>query len=223
MWYTPKGDRKLQGRERALFVAGVVGLYEHLIDEDMWDDNDGGPHTGVPVFDAIPIDARPYVLLHVAQQMLSDGESPELYAWNEGTIRAVFAFVESMCELEDEDSETEAASGRFHRLVREAWEEVESRHAKEGPVDTELEDGEGIELPGKNDFTRMLDELMLDIFWDDDFLDDVLPDVEPKHGKELKATMGIQEDYYTSVPKAVSKEDRRRLDAFLSELERELG
>lgn len=220
MWYTPSGDRKLQGKERTLFVAGVIGLYEQLTDKDIRDADDDAPPTGISVFDSIPIEARPCVLLHVAEHVLGDGESPELYAWNEGTVRAVFEFIESMCGIEEDDGGG-VGFGEFQQLAMDAWKEMEARAGKEAKEDPEFVQTDPYDPIAERDWGVMLDDLMLEVFWDDDFLDAELPDLEPEHGKQLKKHMGIHDDYFRAIPPAITEGEKGRLGAFFAELKKE--
>jgi hypothetical protein len=84
-----------------------------------------------------------------------------------------------------------------------------------------LEKGDTFDPVGDRDWEVLIDDLMLNVFWDDDFLDAELPDVEPQHGRELKKHMGIHEEYFTAIPPAMTDEERVRLGRFLSEVKKE--
>lgn len=216
MWNTSDGERKPKGAERALLVEAVVGLNESLL---LAAETDGIYEVGVPVFDSIPNDQRSLVLLSVAERLLGDEPAPDLFAWNDGVILALFTHVKERLEIEVGDPK---GGAYWRKLVQEAW--MENCFSSEVG---ETEDDQGPNQPIDSADTEgwwwkvnCLAELIL---YDSDCDDDTAMDLPAEEAGELKRRLGIEEDYYTAVPPRFSDEDKARLQRFHVGLVREIS
>ena len=209
MWNTADGPRKLQPRERSLFLHGALALRDFLHDV-----HEGNDHfdVGVSVFDRIPAVDRPHVLLWVAEHVLGDGPPPPIRGWSAGTIAAVFAYVETMMELEIEDFKLEGGISLipWRRRIHEAWMErclpnTEVRFPK----------GEGVHQPldsqNLEEWRFKIGGLTEEILADADYEVDEILDVSPERATATKEYLGIENDYYTEPAPTFSSEDRQRL------------
>jgi len=79
VWDSSAGIRKLEGKERALFIEGLLSLHDHL----RLDGDDDGLPLDIPAFDDTTLTDRLSVLVFVADQVLSNGPPPKGFAWNE--------------------------------------------------------------------------------------------------------------------------------------------
>jgi len=141
MWDTDKGERKLLGKERRLFIAGLLSLFDRLQD-DAEDAREGGTkhfwETDVYLFEALPTTHRHLALLSVGQFLLGDMPAPKADLWQDAAILAVFYHLKAMVEVEiDEEQQKDPLEDRtyWRLLVREAWLE----QFLEGKTPEELE------------------------------------------------------------------------------------
>lgn len=210
MWNTSsKGDRRLEGCERALFVAGSLSLIEDLREREEDDPLD----LGIAGFDSIPVNQRVWCALWVADHLLGSEDPPDLFAWNEGVVTAVFAVIHVHLDFEiDAASETKDKQERtyWRDLIHRAWMEV---------VHPELEfpsaAGEGenqdLESTDAEAWHHKIEVLSMDILHDDDASDDGIMDLPPEAAAKVKDEMDIPDDYYSAAPPALTLADRRRL------------
>ncbi len=217
MWNTPGGIRNLKGRERALFRAALLSLFDEFRGATPEDE----PEFGVPGFDTIDLEIRPWILLLAAEALLGDGEAPEIRAWNEATLAAVYEWVRGALIVEIELGEMPGrgphSRNRWRELVREAWMEA-VYPGIEGPSSG----GEGERQPviskDLDEWLYKLDLLREEVLHDEDAAMDEIMDLAPDKVSELKEQMGIHEDYFTAIPPAITDSERRRLEAFYLEL-----
>lgn len=213
MWNTSSGLRALDGKERRLFVRGVVELWTLLTDEEgeWWS-------SGAPFFDDIPLADRSYALLEVADQLLHSAPPPEYTAWNEGAILAVFNLIGQRVEEEvTQDCPPGSAQARTHwrRLVHEAW--MERCYVPDDLIDWERDEGPHQSLRSRNlefwDFKVLLltDEILFDR---DCEMDDFIR-MPPEIAATIQREMGIEGNYYTAASPALQEADRKRLLGFL--------
>jgi hypothetical protein len=222
MWDTPKGIRKLKGRERALFRAALLSLFDELRGATPEDE----PEFGVPAFDTIDLEERPWILLLAAEALLGDGEAPEIRAWNEGSLAAVYEWVRGALIAEIELRETPGRAPRsrtrWRGFVHIAWMEVVYPE-----IGAPSPRGEGEKQSvGSRDLDEWLYKLELlreEVLHDDDSSMDGLMDIPPEKANQLKEQLGIPEDYYTAIPPVLTDADRRRLEALYQALIEEEG
>ena len=214
MWHTQEGDRKLEGKERALFVHAAVELHDLLAQP-----GGGAWASDAPSFNTIPIENRPYALLSVVDQLLNDEPDPELYAWNEGAVLAVFNLISQRLE-EEVMSKGAARTTIWRTLVHEAF--METCYV---PGEVEWDKGEGPDQPitSENldewDFKILL--LTDDVLFDRDCEDDQVMDLAPRVAETVKAELAISDDYYTAIPPDFSESERARLGNLLEHLRKE--
>ena len=231
MWKSPRGTRKVKGRERDSFVESVLSLYDYVREAQ-----DGGDESevGVPVFDHLPPEDRGVVLLHVAEHVLGAGAAPDVRAWNAGTIGAVFVHLETMIalEIETEDfrdeglgegpgaedfgfagKEDPASRVCWRKLVHEAWME---RCFPE--CDVTFRKGQGnrqpIESKDRDAWVFKVQGLEGELLEDDDYAMEGMMDAPAGKVAGAKEYLGIELDYFTEAPPVFPTKERKRLEAF---------
>jgi len=212
MWDTAEGFRELQGKERKLFASAVVDLFWRLTVES----EDAGQEwlTEVEVFDQVPIEDRPYLLLVVAESLLGSGPSPSIHAWNEGVVLAVFRYVEAMIEVEIDlyrGNRREEGRHIWRKLVYDAWLERCGAHAR----DIRWGRGEGpnqsLDSTNFGEWEFKVEGLTDQILEDRDCEVDAFMDIPPKVASEGKEELGIPDDYYTAAPPSLPPVEKERL------------
>lgn len=220
MWDSSAGVRKLQGKERTLFIEGLLSLHDHL----RLDEEDDGLPLDIPAFDDIPLTDRLSVLVFVADQVLGDGPPPKGYAWNEAAIGAIFAHLEVMIELEIEAADLPAEPGEdrsfWRRLVHEAWME---RCFPASEVKWGKGEGNKQQLSSRDrDHWFFKSEcLRSELLEDDDYTMDHFMDAPPDQVAGAKDFLGIPEEYFTQAPPVFPDAERARLDHVLRALQSE--
>ncbi|QDV34704.1 hypothetical protein [Tautonia plasticadhaerens] len=140
MWRTEEGPRVLRGAEWALFQAGPEATWE-------WVELSYGDPTAslvdTPAFDSLQYGQKLAMLALVGRALRDeDVPEPELTAFSEGTVAAIYRHIVHNIEIEieepSEDNEgapverAEAPSDRnWRRLALEAYREPETRGAGE--------------------------------------------------------------------------------------------
>ena len=195
MWQTSEGVRTLEGAEAHL----VRELVHYLLDQILVGIDIDEPHrTDVPVFDALQPTQQLVMLYQVARGLLDPNAEPvELTAINEGAIYVVFCELRSLIEIEiDFERLGEAPDNTLRVAAIDAW----SQHHQ-----WSFEDDEDETIPNCHssdiDHWIWFVELIADqILWDRDFaLDELVADIHPEKANQLKAHLGIQQDYYSSI------------------------
>lgn len=222
MWDTSSGTRRLTGFERLFFAVGALDLALRLHRDPL---NDWT--TDVPVFDRIPIEDRPFVMLSVAEHLLGDGPPPKLLAWNEGAVVAAFNFLEHNLVFEiDQESlapgdDLEALCS-FRILLHEAWMEIWEPGPGDDPWDNDDGPRQSVRSTNLDAWLFKLEFLMGRILWDDDCRMEEFFDMPPSVAREIKAETGIPEDYYSAAPPFFPNKEKKRLLRFATALETEL-
>ena len=91
-WWTEDGHVVAPEPVIDLLVRAATGLRDEIMNEIDLEDADLQPLTGVPVFDNLDPRTRIFALAHVLEHLSEpDLPSPELHAWNEGTLWALFS------------------------------------------------------------------------------------------------------------------------------------
>lgn len=238
MWKTPRGERKLEGRERELFIKALLALYDMFREGE--ESGAAAPDVGVTVFDAIPLEDRAMAVLIVGEQVLGDGPGPGVRAWNAGTLGAIFAHLETLIELEIDSEDLgdaalakefeemglgigrEEAGARFawRKLIHDTWMD----RCFPG-VGIKFEKGEGdrqpLESKDLDAWTFKIEGLAGELLEDDDYRMETFMDVMPGQAAAAKEYLGIERDYFTDVPPVLSSEEKERLRAFHGVLLRE--
>lgn len=208
-WWTEEGNIVAPPPVFDLLCAAAAVMRDHIDDELTLGGPDCQLETGVRVFDAMEpktrIFALAFVLRHLSDPALP---SPQLYAWNEGTLWALFKTVESRitCEVQfDDGSEAEESRCTWRRLTLAA---LASHGHRTRPRQC-----------GSRNLKRweFYLELIYDhYFWDLDCLDDdVFGDLAPVRAEVIKDEMGIDPEYFSTPPPLVREDDYREADAYL--------
>jgi len=215
MWNTPEGERRLEGCERNLVARAVVALHERLIRAAR---NGRRLPLGIRAFDRLPLETQPYLVLLVGESLLGDDPFPGFYSWNESIVLLLFNQIEGRVRreiaLQRKRRRPGAPACPWRLLVLEAF------RAQCGGPDVSI--GEPPQDPDSTD----LDEWSLKILiltdlilWDRDFEDeDLFMDAPPDVAEAMKMTLGIEPDYYSGVPPALSDQDRDRLEILYTAL-----
>ena len=195
------GKRKLQGRERDLFVTGTLNFLKHL-------DENPDLETGIEPFDRLPEEDRPAIILWVSAHLLDDRPAPIPAAWMEATLLAVFNHI--CINVHEEIHQDEARSGEeeedstyygWRNLVHEAWME-RCRHP-EAEYDEDEGPNQCIFSTHHDGWCRKVHDLDTEILEDRDCLDDSLLDLHPTEAAKVRQYLGIPESYFMSVPPAI--------------------
>ena len=203
MWETSEGIRTLEGAEAYL----VRELVHYLLDQILVGVEINEPHrSDVPIFDALQPTQQLVMLSQVAQGLLSHGAQPvPLTAINEGAIYALFCELRALIEIEiDFERLGESHENTIRAAAIDAWSQ---HHQWSDPG----EDGDDIPNSHSMDVDQWawFVELIADqILWDRDFnLDGLVADIQPEKADQLKAYLGIERDYYSTVAPDVNDID----------------
>lgn len=195
MWQTSHGVRTLEGAE-AYLVREVV---HYLLDQILVGVEINEPHrSDVPIFDALQPTQQLMMLSQIAQGLLNHHVAPvPLTAINEGAIYAVFCELRSLIEIEiDFERLGEAPDNKIRTATVDAWMQHNQWNDDEQDKDT-------IPSPDSMDVDHWawFVEIIADqILWDRDFdLDELVADIHPDKADRLKAYLGIERNYYSTV------------------------
>lgn len=208
-WWTEAGHVVPPEPVIDLLVDAATGLRDEIMDEIRYEDPGLQPKTGVPAFDGLDPKTRIFALAHVLRHLSdADLDSPDLYAWNEGTLWALFKRVEIDVSLEI-DFETSGEDDRekygTRRLVLEALASY-GQSVKRFSYRSR-----NLRLWGDH-----LEMIYTHLFWDMDCLEDeIFGDMEPRRADSLKDELGIDPDYYSTPPPLVREEDFLEADAYI--------
>lgn len=209
-WWTEAGHITMPKPVIDLMAEAAMSLRDEIVSEIVYEDPELHPHVGVPVFDSLDprtqVFTLAYVLRHLAEPDLS---SPDLYAWNEGTVWAIFVKAGDDLEVELEFEESldveDDLKFRYRHLIRDALEAVEPS-ARRPPLRSRK----------LSRWKDCLDAIADHLIWDHDFLDDAkFADLDPFGSKLLKKLSGIADDYFSTPPPLVREEDYREADRYL--------
>lgn len=217
MWWTPDGDRVLQGAEWELFRQGLACLLDSV--EESFNDP-GALATGVAVFDSLQ-PSQQLAMLALVGEALKDSTipAPELTAHTEGAVAAVYRHTSLMIEFEigrendpsDEDSPT-------------FWRELVLAAANQDDEDWE-EPLPGVRCDDMGEWNFVLDCVSDRIFWDADYeMDKTFLDAPPQRCRAVMEQMGIDPDYFLAVAPDSTAEQLGQIRRVLRQLvEREHG
>ncbi len=181
MYRTPKGERILLGAERQLFQESLAMMVDHLSVDDC--------EFGVPVFDELQRSQKLFALYRTARGLLRPDEPPpELTAFIEATVAAVYRHALDMAVQEVEEPEFAGHNPSWRKLICEAARQDDD--IEEVPPETSN---------NKNHWELMVECLEGNVLWDADFEAQDRLDADPDTSRNLKLIMGISENYYTDV------------------------
>jgi hypothetical protein len=196
-WKTSQGDRILRHKEGILFLTAVRSMAD-------WD----YPWVGgsVPIWSQLACEQRWIALSFVTKHLIDgDLDAPQLNAWREATIYAVYDFIagEVECEIDDEACGEEDYFWR--RLV---WDAAVESFDMEDPLMTGVDDSD---LQHWAHF--LCEELCDQILWDRDwelvvnfFTDEIDRSRRMVDGTQITeedavlGVLGIGEEYLDTVP-----------------------
>ncbi len=201
MWWTPDGERILQGAEATLFREALGTLVDMIRDDDegMW-------QFDAPPFDDLQPNQKLTVLAQIGTALLRE-DQPKLTAVLEAAVEAVYETIRVMVAIEiDEPVENRESP---------SWRELVLAACRERGIE-ELLDAQSEDLDEWDVFVSCLADGVL---WDEDWKDnESLLDADPKASQAVKKLMGIDEDYYITVPPDPTEEEMEGVWATLRRL-----
>lgn len=200
MWWTPDGERVLQGAEARLFREGLAVLVD-MVREDP----EGQQQFSAPPFDNLQPNLKLAVLAEVSSALLQeDWPMPRLTAVREAAVATVYEAIRIWGEMEID----QAAEG----LESPTWRELILAACEERGIE-ELLDPASEEI---GEWELLVCCLSDSVLWDDDWRDsESLLDADPKAGRAVKKLLGIDEDYYIAVPPDPTEEEMEGIWATL--------
>jgi len=205
MWWTPDGERVLQGAEAQLFREALGVLVDMVRDDDegMW-------HFNAPPFDVLQPNQKAAVLAQVGSALLREDQAmPRLTAVLEAAVGAVYESIRIMVEIEIDEPAEDQEQSSWRELVLATCQE----HGIEDLLDAESED--------IAEWVILVECLSDTVLWDQDWKDsESLLDADPKVSKGVKELLGIDENYYVIVPPDPTGREMEGINATLRVLTR---
>jgi hypothetical protein len=184
MWWTPDGQRVLQGTEAGLFreALGTIVDMVRNDDEGLW-------QFDAPPFDGLRPNQKLAVLAQVGSALLCEEQPmPKLTAVLEAAVGAIYEAIRVMVEMEMD----QPAEGCESPTWRESVVATCRERGIEEFIDPASEDLDGWEV--------LVSSLADGVLWDEDWKDATHLDADPKASRAVKTLLGIDEDYYVTVP-----------------------
>lgn len=203
MWRTPKEIRVVKGPESALFRETIGTMIDELTSERDCEEIEGMQTTyRVSAFDDLPMMQRLGLLRDVSHALLRKDAPPlKLTAVNEATLAAIINNVEQLiwCEIDDEDiSVAEVPRDKYYwRALLLACNHTEDSDLKHGESD---DDKTEVESVAKDDWEIEIQSLADRFLWDIDFEYTDIPDMPPEQAEAERRAIGIEQDYYDTLP-----------------------
>ena len=203
MWWTPDGERILQGAEARLFREALGTLVDMVRDDDegMW-------QFDAPPFDDLQPNQKLAVLAQIGTALFrEDRPMPKLTAVLEAAVEAVYETIRVMVEMEIDEPVENRESPSWRELVLAACRE----RGIEELLDAQSED--------LDEWDVLVGCLADGVLWDEDWKDsESLLDADPKASRAVKKLLGIDEDYYIAVPPDPTEEEMEGVWATLRRL-----
>jgi hypothetical protein len=209
-WWTEDGHIVFPKPVIDLLVEATTGLRDDIMGEIELDDPELKVETGVDVFDNLEPKARIFALAHVLRHISEpDLPSPELYAWNEGTLWALCKRVEVDVEMELDMEGSALADDEFKYRVRRLI--LAALAAYGHSVKRYSYRSRNLSL-----WLGHLESICDNLFWDSDCLaDEEFGDMDPARASALKQLLGIDPQYYVVPPPVVRDEDFQKADDYI--------
>jgi hypothetical protein len=186
MWRTQYGDRILVGAEAVLFAEALSSLLDEATSGAVDD-----CESGIEVFDNLTFGQQVSVLSIIGNGLLRKDIPPvRLTAVLEGAIAVVFEHLQESISFEIDTPEF----GTFWReLVFAARKQMEGDDAEREQIpEPTCED--------LDEWDFQMQRLSEAVLWDGDYEDAQLYiDFPPEKSKELRAAMGIPDDYFMAI------------------------
>jgi len=192
MWWTPDGERLLQGAEAKLFKEALATLVSVVRDDyaGIW-------QFHIPCFDDLRPNQKLALLAQVGSALLNEDEPmPRLTAVSEAAVGTIFETVRVMVGMEVEEEWEWDESPSWRELVLAACREKDIIDLPE------------VECEDTNEWEVLIDSLAEGVLWDEDWKDsESLLDIDPRESRAGKALMRIDTDYYTAIPPDPTEEE----------------
>ncbi len=185
MWRTGRGYHVLRGAEWELFKEGMGSLWDFAT---MDESDPTSPETGITVFDRLETNQKLALLALVGKALRDEAEpAPELTAYTEGTVAAVYGHIYGMIEFEIDYADEPGDDPTYWRRLaldaaRAAIDDLETEEDTTGPQ-THLEADTGSErrdVPAWVDSSASDAPAWLDNSATDEESDDGNPDWPPE-------------------------------------------
>ena len=188
-WHAPYGRLVLKGEEREIFKESILELCQLIL--DLGDEFESGEH----VFDALTDTQKLASLEVVAKYLFTETEEPlALTAWSEVTLAVILGNIRTNLLIEAEDPEADCG---IRPVIKE--------HAG-----VDADDLAGSKWDDPDTWDSIFDGYESRFLWDDDFSDATIADLSPEASSVVKNTMGISNDYYSSIPPDFEHESETR-------------
>jgi hypothetical protein len=182
VYQTPGGDRVLLDAERRFFTQSLGMVVDLLSEGDM--------DFGVMPFDELQRNQKLVVLYKSARGLLHPKEPvPQLTAYIESAVAVVYEHAKHQVYQEIDDPEYSPGRSFWRSLVLDAAREQVG--FDEMPDDTDCD---------KETWLMLLECLAGCVLWDNDYESEATLDVPPEKARNLRAALGMPDDYYTDVP-----------------------
>ncbi len=214
MWRTQWGNKAAEGKQRELFLLGVDAILSDVTENETALKSALSNLTGYTHNSSMPklfadMDTRDKLvaLACVTHAMLDNTEPPELLAWSDATLYAVYQAlaIAVECEFDSDDLlQDDKHRFRYRGAVLEAYKEAHSDDPHR-PDWCELP----VEEIEAEDFNTMVKELADEWLWDRDFESVTeelkgLSDMDPDKAKDFKTSVDIPPEYDTQVAPGAS-------------------
>jgi hypothetical protein len=189
MWHTSKGNRTLTGLEARVFAEGLLGFVDEAC---TWDIDDH--RADIKAYDRLAPGQKLSVLRTIAEGLLCAQVEPvTLTGALEGTITAIFSFIEAqvIAELDMQD-----IGSAWRQMVRDARQECEDE------LDISMDNS------SRADWEFQIEGLSDRILWDSDCATgELLMDLPPEESEAFRMLMGIPDAYMQTIPDDLSDEE----------------
>lgn len=215
-WETPDGPLVLRGPIAELVRQAAAGLLDAVkleIELDI-DSEDLLESSEVELFERLTPTQQIAMLHEVSRHLLHETDTPmELTAISEATVYAIYRFVFTQIEIEIDTEEMAMFTDDdpenifyWRDLTLEAyrWRWPEDDHHLE-PIDDDPDADyyppESMLSDNVAQWELIVEALADDVLWDRDFeMADAFLDAEPERAAAVKAEMGIDAEYFRSIP-----------------------
>jgi hypothetical protein len=196
MWWTPDGMRVMYGPELKLFSEAADALRSRIVKSRRRN------RTGVRFFDQNLEPDEQLVAIQFAVDHLSDpdAECPNLTAWVEATIYAVFKT--ALSEIRRE-IRTKKPNYAWRGLAFDAYMACYGHEIGKDMRNSMVRNARSRSV---DSWSWVIDLLSQCILWDRDWeLDETFMDLPPESSRHLKMLAGIDDDYFVEVPPACGR------------------
>ncbi len=206
MYNTPDGIRVLQGDERQLFIESLGMLVDALACDELL--------TNIQVLEDLTQNQKIATYHAVARALLNEDEPPPvLTAVIEAAVASVYQQIRGMImwELDSADDDDGADLG-FGELPEEpSWREQAIAAGRQVGFE-HLPEADETDFDEWDLLILCLEDRVL---WDQDWAMVDHPDAPPELARHIKQELGIQDDYFVTIPHDPKDAEAERLLAEL--------